>query len=269
MKNNDFKPNNEYFAYRFHCIVCAFPENADENSKYVSKWNPDWKIESNYPNPKNAPLLQWSWEFLRRNSEYQEDFKRINDYVLKNSKFGEDMLEDIKNHYYVMLIKICEKYQITGVVNPVAPFSSNVLTFIRFQDSHYPFFYFSDEEIESKKIKPIEEDEVVIKLNVSLPINPQLQRAKRTLNHQRDSLIKKGIIKNIDNKRLREENYRDYLRIYDARMGKVPFSEIAEVIYPNLYDVDPKKKVEAAFKAAKKMVTTGYKSIPGKVPKEK
>ncbi len=41
------------------------------------EWLPDWRDPSLYPNPKVAPENQWQWEFLRRNSEYQNDYNAL------------------------------------------------------------------------------------------------------------------------------------------------------------------------------------------------
>lgn len=37
-------------------------------------WLPNWEDVSQYPNPDTSDSLQWAWEFLRRNSKYQEDW---------------------------------------------------------------------------------------------------------------------------------------------------------------------------------------------------
>ncbi|MCB9471313.1 MAG: DUF2285 domain-containing protein [Candidatus Obscuribacterales bacterium] len=41
------------------------------------EWLPDWRDPSLYPDPKVAPENQWQWEFLRRNSEYQNDYDAL------------------------------------------------------------------------------------------------------------------------------------------------------------------------------------------------
>jgi Family of unknown function (DUF6499) len=34
-------------------------------------WLPDWTDPNNYPDPTNTSRLEWAWQFLRRNREYQ------------------------------------------------------------------------------------------------------------------------------------------------------------------------------------------------------
>ncbi len=42
-----------------------------------TEWLPDWRNESEYPDPKTASPQQWAWEFLRRNHSYQKDYARF------------------------------------------------------------------------------------------------------------------------------------------------------------------------------------------------
>ena len=37
----------------------------------------DWKNLKCYPDPKNASLHRWTYEFLRRNHDYQRDFLEV------------------------------------------------------------------------------------------------------------------------------------------------------------------------------------------------
>lgn len=46
-------------------------------SKPVGWGFPDWQKEDQYPDPKTTLIYQWRWEFLRRNQQYQKDWKRF------------------------------------------------------------------------------------------------------------------------------------------------------------------------------------------------
>lgn len=37
----------------------------------------NWRNPAEYPDPALAPLDRWAWEFLRRNPEYQADYRRL------------------------------------------------------------------------------------------------------------------------------------------------------------------------------------------------
>ena len=40
---------------------------------------PDWQnpAEGDYPDPKKATPQEWAWQFLRRNEEYQKNYKNL------------------------------------------------------------------------------------------------------------------------------------------------------------------------------------------------
>ena len=40
-------------------------------------WLPNWRNGDEYPDPATTSAQQWAWEFLRRNHEYQADYKEI------------------------------------------------------------------------------------------------------------------------------------------------------------------------------------------------
>ena len=35
----------------------------------------DWRKPSQYPDPEKTDGIQWMWQFLRRNSDYQNDYQ--------------------------------------------------------------------------------------------------------------------------------------------------------------------------------------------------
>jgi hypothetical protein len=40
-------------------------------------WLPNWTDKSPYPNVNGTPSLQWAWEFLRRNDQYQRLWDKL------------------------------------------------------------------------------------------------------------------------------------------------------------------------------------------------
>jgi hypothetical protein len=56
----------------------AKPRVPRESEMRARAWlRPDWTDNKDYPDPKKATSLQWAWEFLRRNSEYQGLWKKL------------------------------------------------------------------------------------------------------------------------------------------------------------------------------------------------
>lgn len=264
-------PKKGNVGYSLNAVWGNFVKDSNQKTDIVSNWNPNWQNEYEYPNPDKALIIQWAWEFLRRNSNYQNDYLNIDTFYIHNNLREKDMYNVNKLHFYQMLMAICNKYNTTGIADPEEPHGAGILTILGFQDSKYPNCYFYDGYGNFLEIEPTLQSEVSMTFNVSLPINPQILKAKNILNNQYKTLLKKGVINKNDNSRLRVDTYRDYLRIYDARLLKIPYNKIAEVIYPNTENSPPdflaKKKVEAAYKAAKNMVYEGYKIISSKIPK--
>lgn len=53
------------------------------------KHKPDWRNESDYPNPKSASGEVWAWEFLRRNHEYKSDYLKYSKTIeIEEEKHG-------------------------------------------------------------------------------------------------------------------------------------------------------------------------------------
>src|SRR5438067_2795987 len=55
-------------------MVANPPRRRTFSSREPPAWVPNWREPSQYPEITNTPLLRWSWEFLRRNSDYWNDF---------------------------------------------------------------------------------------------------------------------------------------------------------------------------------------------------
>ena len=41
------------------------------------RWLPDWQNKAQYPNPAQAFRVDWAWEFLRRNPDYQRLWSQL------------------------------------------------------------------------------------------------------------------------------------------------------------------------------------------------
>ena len=240
--------------------VCKYFE---EEIKTKSIWKPDWRSKDQYPDPEKVNNIQWAWEFLRRNVNYQSDFAMLNEYYVYNELGFESKKESEQYIFELMLFVLCTRYSTTGMVSPEAPYSSSILSILGFISSRIPFTYFSDDpKLLIKDILPFSFEEITMKFHVGLPIKPQIERAKDIL-----ELKKKERKKYIDkDRRFRIILYQDYLRIYDAYQAGTSINEIAAVICPEIKNQYPefvaKKRIEGNLKAAKELIGNGYKYIP-------
>lgn len=100
----------------------------------VPEWLPDWRYLDDYPNPQKMTYQHWAWEFLRRNSRYQQMYAEycrfvadmglsVHDLTLKNFWSGADgsyedwqeeqyFLDDISHQIRSFLGDIVERYQV-------------------------------------------------------------------------------------------------------------------------------------------------------------
>ena len=46
-------------------------------AKSIPPWLPDWRDESQYPDPVDTSPQEWAWEYLRRNQEYQKKYQEL------------------------------------------------------------------------------------------------------------------------------------------------------------------------------------------------
>ena len=100
---------------------------------FAKRWNiPDWKKPELYPTPlpesNKSHVLQWKWEFLRRNEEYRQDWLRFRglDHPFQLAliddpteegfelpKYPEDFPDRHRDVWYVL-----EKYKLARLLNP-------------------------------------------------------------------------------------------------------------------------------------------------------
>jgi hypothetical protein len=147
-----------------------------------NEWNvPDWRDENLYPTPlaekDDSDLLQWRWEFLRRDEEYRQDWLRIRakdpegklailDDAPAYSTISDIPLfvkEQYNNPYYFQ-----KKYKLKKLLNPAQS-----------KPRHLPFYPYPSETIR-------------IGFDGNQPIRNELRRAKRILEKHQKSI--KGAI---------------------------------------------------------------------------
>ena len=107
----------------------------------AKRWNvPDWRKPDDYPTPlpesDDSDVLQWKWEFLRRDEEYRQDWLRFraldhpfqlafNDDPIDDCfdipKYPKDFPDRHRDVWYVL-----EKYKLARLLNPSISHSCNL-----------------------------------------------------------------------------------------------------------------------------------------------
>lgn len=194
-------------------------------------WLPDWRDVSQYPNPYTSEPRQLAWEFLRRNPEYQNDYK---DPYLHPPKYG-----------------------LQGLSSPPSdnnPFKDFLFNFIPLSRIVY------DSDDSGSTMVWFEENELAIIFDLSKSISSQISEAKRQLQLLQKTSGLKG-------KQTRPPYDRiiRHLRILDAVSSGATHKEIATVLFPETDNEYPdylgNDMVKKNIKQAQMWRDEGYKYI--------
>jgi Family of unknown function (DUF6499) len=216
------------------------------------EWLPDWKDESKYPDPKNADGRVWAWEFLRRNPEYQRLWK-------KYAKLppGPVYCGPSARAFW----EICERSEREfGIKIPAPPaMATTNLTFKwrpKFvnQKPRYwvlPVKLSKKGNFELPEIYVEDPAEVVVKFDLRSQIGPQLDYVGKLLKKELKRLTRAKLLRG--EPRARFENYRDYLRVLDAKLSGVTYKTMGAEILKVKDPAYQKPNATYAFKSAKRL----------------
>ncbi|MGD0960796.1 MAG: DUF6499 domain-containing protein [Methylomonas sp.] len=254
-----------------------------------SSWLPDWRNESEYPDPKTTTGRQWAWEFLRRNPEYQNlyaEYDRLSTKKpLEEHPVGYEYLDKNTAIDYFRQFKSDEAYRQSDLIRQemlkkfgvrvwlhddlLAPACTDIKRLAFQSDFYPPFIVFRDLPLSQGlrfngkdgftgflvPIVPRKEGEITIKFDPNYSIDSQLDAAKAILEERWSE----------EGKRLRMGIYVQYLRILDAIASGIDKAEIKRILYPNLGDeypdIEATKKLSKQQKAAEKLRDEDYKQL--------
>lgn len=244
------------------------PKKINSPEEYRKKWGvPDWSDESQYPNSHTDTI--WRWEFLRRRKDYRTDYQVINKILdkLDICSDGSKELDLLFDRLTVESEKLCLKYEIDSILgapDPRYPLQW-VYGFRKMPDYDKPYhllppgFHAGDSE---RRIKHIElgKDSFYLRptivphpcaayvFDLSKPIENQISKAGVRLRKEQNDLVTKGL--KVIKKRKRNDRWRDYLRILDARAESVTYRKIGEVLRPELFYNESAARIKEQHRAA-------------------
>jgi hypothetical protein len=201
-------------------------------------WLPNWQNPRKYPDPAKASRLDWAWQFLRRNPDYQRMWSTLIapnynpvhvDRSLErvNSRISDRVrryLKDYMGHYPLHVFQ--QRFGIVTVpLNPAEP---------------KPKIHFAAQYVRYSR-KPLnrpgsisttpQDDEVLIWFDLKWPIEAQLKKSKALLTKQ----IKERPLSGVPFKfRYRPDQYPKYLRLLDAKESSASDRIVAAALYPHL-----------------------------------
>jgi hypothetical protein len=262
-------------------------ENADsqkvKKTPKIPDWLPDWRQTEGYPDPKDSvSKAQWAWEFLRRNPRYQklyregrrhkeswykafpksDKFSRYFSCIPKANK-GESYEEFIARcSSENMDPKITPKRQRILDVFPVARFSAKLNPAKTLppefnQDYGYPLGEIASEVDEEITFSIDGGDEVFMVFSAALPVQKQIEKAKKFLLEQQKYYEEQGNLL-LHKGRVQTSPLRNYLRYLDGKISGANQVEIARVVHPNEDQNTAKQKVNKGLKTAEYLRDIGY-----------
>lgn len=228
------------------------------------KNRPDWKNPKKYEYVNGLSLNQLAWEFLRRNPEYVKDWDLCNKTPLrdKDSKFEKAFFE------------VSFKWGISGELKDPDKTYEDIKVDsdlgIAFEplggDDTFLLDKTEDEEIRILLGLPdFKTGAININFNFLLPINPQLEVAKKRLYSLQKSAKEKWNLKTRKAFKPRKDEWILLLRVLDAEAAGATNKEIANVLFPHeqsddvLYGAD--KKVYDKKKQARRYLFYDYRLI--------
>jgi hypothetical protein len=256
-------------------------------------WLPDWTKEDQYPDPKATSLRQWTWEFLRRNPEYQRLWTELiapyydekeGYHSLAATKAAEERAE--KNPIIQRMRTEKRPY---SIIPPHTEFEERFG--IRFyppppwqefnQPGRKPAFVNEGvkfaaplprrwmPEGEPYELKVILYDrEVVIWFNLNYRLEDQIERAKGLLQARKTYLRNLGELK--ERRSQDPRLYRKYLQLLDAEVSGASLTQMGRILFNLSKEGNSKARAFDSLKAAKQIRDYGYLyvSIPSKARKK-
>ena len=240
----------------------------------MEKWRPDWLDESAYDFLSCASWNTWAWQFLRRNGEYQKDWKLI---VTDCNRLG------VGTSLTSLSRKIGEKWFLTEMIDPSADRADGRWLISGFARRLTKAPKTNSEYLDLKK-----PEKQGYGFDLTKPISAQVKAVKADLLALQKSLQDDGVIE-VQNPGKKIGELTLYLRILDARANLTSHLDITNTLesYKSLEEDDSgiastpsDKKLQAAgsdialarlnqnLKAANRLVKGGYQNLLLRLPKE-
>jgi hypothetical protein len=217
----------------------------------IPAWLPNWREQSEYPSPSGTSRLEWAWQFLRRNAEYQQAWEQhtpphydpsdLSEAIDSKSsrmplrRLGRPQLEETRVFQ--------EQFRI-GTYPPPAPSEPTAkLGFVAIRYAEIRGEY-------TPRI-PLGDDQLLVLFHLNLSIERQVADARKLLTSLRRGQFRASV-----------DQYQRYLRLLDAKAVGASNADIAQVLYPgvkNIFpDYDAKNRIRKDMRIAKRLRDHDY-----------
>ncbi|SFN69609.1 Uncharacterized conserved protein [Nitrosospira briensis] len=267
----------------------------------IPAWLPNWKDASAYKKPRDEWFVKiMIWEFLRRNPEYQADYKRFAD--LPDLRPGGGKTAKIYNKGMMLTDDMCfryceppalpgetwEQYQLR-----VGDYVIEDMPLIEHLMEKWCITYMADPEKDdgyakinahiemppydlqienavdaagfiTRRPAPDKPEHVTLRFDLRYGIDKQLKKAKEALKLWKDHLENGPTPYQLDKEQSKnhKNQLRGYLRAFDADLAGAFPQEIGKRLFPKDIDIEARRKKAArAVKLGKDLVNGAYKNL--------
>jgi hypothetical protein len=222
---------------------------------------PDWQDASDYKFTSHLDDVGWTWEFMRRNPKYRQDYAAAAK-TLKPKSQGFFLSHNAPS--VDMWWPLGAKWWIKGPIRdpagdvpplyfrhfPLVPNSKELKSFFRRTADADDWEGADPDDIPKEQLPEF----VTLVFQLRKPLGAQIARASQLLK-QKQSIIPSAAVKAPPHKG--SENWTTYLRLLDAREAKVPFTQIAATLLAGKFmsktGYDPVKKIQKQWSSAKSL----------------
>jgi len=217
----------------------------------IPAWLPNWREQNEYPSPSTASRLEWAWQFLRRNPEYQQAWEQH----IRPHYDPSDLSEAIDSKSSHMRLRRLDRPQLEetrvfqeqfriGTHPPPAPSEPTAkLGFVAIRYAEIRGEY-------TPRIPP-GDDQVLMLFHLNLSIERQFADARKLLT----SLRRRQFHASFD-------QYQRYLRLLDAKAVGASNADIAQVLYPTVENIfpayDAKNRIRRDMRIARRLRDHDY-----------
>jgi hypothetical protein len=225
--------------------------------KTYPDWLPDWLDSSVYPDPKSTSREQWAWQFLRRNKQYQTQWKNL----FNSHPF---QCERISGGTHFIYSNEWNELAATWGIHGLPPdpsenepkglvFSSSLLLTVS---------RFAEGVSKQQALGPRSQREVVLRVPLERSMNLLMESFKAVISRQQEYID--FVSGKEDPSKLMESKLPDLLRIHDAvSAGSSLKSYVYETSPPSTEnELDSKiNTAKSRLRRARQLVESEYLSI--------
>jgi hypothetical protein len=219
----------------------------------------DWKNDADFEFTKDLDFdgWGWGWEFLRRNSDYRDDWNKVLQTLYQITPADKVDIKDDDFCIEQNQIDCKKKWWIERFVNP----DTDYPIMLDFVNSYsYGHIYRNSTKID------LLQGQVAAIFDLRLPITRQVKLIRSRLGNLKKEYKRKGLIEAFRQPKTQSDKWRSYLRVLDAKTDGASDKEIDEIVFcgKRQHPDDPyyyNKVIRDAVKSAMKLVKGGYRNI--------